>query len=319
MQKKHSVVDYSKYGYFFSIPFIVTFLIFTLYPVLYTLVIGFTDLKGLGNTSMHFLSSDPFANFKEVLSSDLFRLSLANTCRIWIYNFIPQLGLALLLTAWFTDNRLQIKAKAFFKVIFYLPNIITMASIAILFRAFFGYPMGPMNDLVVRFKGAGSEIKFLQDRDTTRNIVAFIQFWMWYGYTMVQLVSGVIGISPDIFEAAEIDGANRVQTFFFITIPNIRTILLFTLVTSLIGGLNMFDIPRLLMNGGPDNATITASLYIYNQAFSGSYRYNQAAAASMIMFVLIIICSAILFYIMRDKDEAALKKLRKMERKAQRG
>ncbi len=146
-----------------------------------------------------------------------------------------------------------------------------------------------------------------------RGSVSFIQFWTWYGYTMIILISGVLGISPEIFESAEVDGANRIQTFFYITIPNLRTILLFTLVTSLIGGLQMFDIPKLFLLGGPDNATLTTSVFIYNQAFSGSYLYNRASAASMIMFVIICAASAILFFAMRDKDEAELEKLTKQQ------
>ena len=121
---------------------------------------------------------------------------------------------------------------------------------------------------------------------------------------MIILISGVLGISLEIFEAAEVDGANGWQTFWYITIPNIRTILLFTLVTSLIGGLNMFDIPKLFMLGGPDNATTTTSVYIYNLAFSGTYQYNRAAAASMIMFVIIVAASMVMFYLMRDRDDA---------------
>ena len=89
--------------------------------------------------------------------------------------------------------------------------------------------------------------------------------------------------------------------------------MLFTLVTSLIGGLNMFDIPKCFLDGGPDSATLTTSVFIYNQAFSGSYIYNKAAAASMIMFAIIVFFSCVLFYILRDKDEAAMKKLKKME------
>lgn len=132
---------------------------------------------------------------------------------------------------------------------------------------------------------------------------------------MIVLISGILGINPEIFEAAEVDGANRVQTFFRITLPNIRTILTYTLITSLIGGLNMFDIPKLFQNGGPDNSTLTTSLFIYNQAFSGSYLYNRAAAASMIMFVVIAILSAITFKLMQDKDEVAERKARKRELK----
>jgi multiple sugar transport system permease protein len=199
-----------------------------------------------------------------------------------------------------------------------MPNIITAATVAILFSALFGYPMGPVNDLVQRFGFSDSPIYFLNDKMTARIIVAFIQFWQWYGYTMIILVSGVLGISPDIFDAADIDGASSFQQFFSITLPNIKTIMLYTLITSLIGGLNMFDIPKLFLLGGPDNATLTASVFIYNQAFAGSYMYARAAAASMIMFVIIVIGSAILFYVMRDKDEVALRKLKKAELKAER-
>ena len=140
---------------------------------------------------------------------------------------------------------------------------------------------------------------------------------MWYGYTMIILISGVLGISPEIFEAAEVDGANGWQTFWQVTIPNIKTILLFTLVTSLIGGLNMFDIPKLFLLGGPDNATLTTGVFIYNQAFSGSYMYNRASAASMLMWILIVAVSAVLFYMLRDRDEAQLRKIERAQIRAQ--
>ena len=181
-----------------------------------------------------------------------------------------------------------------------MPNIITAATIAILFNALLGYPMGPVNDIFMRLGISKEPINFLVDKSVARGTVEFIQFWMWYGYTMIILISGVMGINPELFESAEVDGANRIQTFFYITIPNLKTILLFTLVTSLIGGLQMFDIPKLFLMGGPDNATLTTSVFIYNQAFSGSYMYNRAAAASMIMFVIICAASAVLFFLMRD-------------------
>jgi multiple sugar transport system permease protein len=124
-----------------------------------------------------------------------------------------------------------------------------------------------------------------------------------------------LGISPELFEAAEVDGANQWQTFFRVTLPSIKTILLFTLVTSLIGGLNMFDIPKLFQNGGPNNATLTTSLYIYNKAFQGGYLYGEASAASMIMFFIIVILSSVVFYLLRDKDEVELRKLVKKQEK----
>lgn len=314
--KKKNHLDYSKYGYIFCIPFTVAFLIFSLYPILYTAIIGFTDLKGMGATSFHFLS-DPFKNFRMILNNHSFRVAFGNTFKIWILNFIPQIFLALLLTAWFTDKRNKIKGQGLFKVLFYMPNIITAATVAILFGALLGYPMGPINDLFMQLGINSKPVEFLRNKGVAQGSIAFIQFWMWYGYTMLILISGVLGINPEIFEAAEVDGANRVQTFFMVTLPNIKTILLFTLVTSLIGGLNMFDIPKLfIQSSGPDNATLTTSVFIYNQAFSGSYLYNRASAASMIMFVIICILSGIMFYFMRDKDQEAIDKQIRQQEKA---
>ncbi len=183
-----------------------------------------------------------------------------------------------------------------------MPNIITAATIAILFKSLFDYPVSPVNDILVKVGILKEAHNFLISKGVARGLVAFIQFWMWYGYTMLILISGVLGINPEIFDAAEVDGANRFQVFWHVTIPNIKTILLFTLVTSLIGGLNMFDIPKLFLLGGPDNATLTTSVFIYNQAFSGSYLYNKAAAASMIMFFIIMFFSSILFLLLREKD-----------------
>jgi multiple sugar transport system permease protein len=157
------------------------------------------------------------------------------------------------------------------------------------------------------------------DKLSSQLIVAFIQFWMWYGYTMLVLISGVLGLNPEMYEVSEIDGATGIQQFCFITLPNLRTILLYTLVTSLVGGLGMFDVPRLFNNGGPDQGTLTLSLYVYGQAFSGMYFYNRAAAASMIIFVITAVLSAIIFYLLRDSYEAREKKLaRRARREARR-
>ncbi len=317
MKTKKKNFSYARYGYLFCLPFTIAYLIFSAYPTLYTAIIGFTDLKGIGKTDWHFLER-PFDNFVTVLTSPTFQTAFKNTVFLWVSNFIPQLLLALLLAAWFTDRRFKIPGEGVFKVLFYMPNIITAATIAILFNALFGYPMGPVNDLMTRFGLIDQPYNFLVKKNIAKGVVIFIQTWMWYGYTMVILISGILGISPDIFEAAEVDGATGWQTFWHVTLPNIRTILLFTLVTSLIGGLNMFDIPKLFLMGGPDNATLTTGVFIYNQAFSGSYMYNRAAAASMFMFVIICAVSAFLFFILRDKDEAKLQKIVRQQEKEMR-
>jgi len=309
--KKKKKVSYAKYGYIFSIPFVVAFTLFTLYPIVFTVILGFTDFKGLGNVTYHFLDN-PFQNFQNILSAPTFRTALGNTVMIWGWNFLPQILLALLLAAIFTNTRNKVKGQGFFKVVFYMPNIITAATVAILFAAFFGYPMGPMNDIFTTLKITEQPVDFLMNKWVARGLVSFIQFWMWYGYTMIVLISGILGISPELYEAADIDGATTVQEFFYITLPNLRTVLIFTLITSMIGGLTMFDIPQLLVRkSGPNNATLTTSVFIYNQAFSGSYMYNRASAASIIMFILIGILSIIVFRLMQDKQEEAEKKMLK--------
>ena len=150
--KKKGSISYAKYGYIFSIPFVLSYLIFSLYPTLYTAVIGFTDLRGVGKTSWSFLKGTHFFdNYKTILTLPTFHVALKNTIKLWVCNFIPQMILALLLSAWFTNRRVKVPGEGAFKVLFYMPNIITAATVAILFGALFGYPMGPVNDLLVRF------------------------------------------------------------------------------------------------------------------------------------------------------------------------
>ena len=313
--KKKKAYDYARFGYIFSIPFVLAWLIFQLYPIFYTLLLGFTDLKGAGNTDFNILWSEPFKNFLTVLGNKSFKTAFVNTLIIWGCNFVPQILLALLITAWFTNRRSTIKGQGVYKVMFYLPNIITQATVAMLFAQLFMYPKGVINDLMMQLGIFDKAVDMMRDAHITRGVVIFIQTWMWYGYTAIVLISGVLGISPELFEAAEVDGANQWQTFFRVTLPSIKTILLFTLVTSLIGGLNMFDIPKLFQNGGPNNATLTTSLYIYNKAFQGGYLYGEASAASMIMFFIIVILSSVVFYLLRDKDEVELRKLVKKQEK----
>jgi multiple sugar transport system permease protein len=300
-------INYAKYGYIFSIPFVLTFLVFSLYPLVYTTIIGFTDLRGVMRTSIHILDN-PLQNFQVILKNPTFLKSLSNTFLIWFMNFIPQITLALLLTAWFTNSSIHVKGQGLFKVLIYMPNIITAATLAILFYSLFGYPKGPVNDILQSLGFTEAPKNFHLQKWTARGVVAFIQFWMWYGNTMIVLIAGVLGINPTLFEAAKIDGASSTQIFFRITLPRLKTIVLYTLVTSMIGGLQMFDIPKLFLLGGPDNATLTTSVFIYNQAFSGSYLYNRAAAASMIMFLIIVVLSSILFYLLRDKDAVKMRK-----------
>ena len=316
--KNNKSFSYAKYGYLFSIPFVVVYAIFSLYPTLNTAILGFTDAKGMtGLTQWNFLPKEKiFNNFVQLFKNPMFMMSFKNTLILWVVNFIPQICLALLLTAWFTSRRNELRAQGLFKVIFYMPNIITAASIAILFNKLFAYPIGPVNSLLQSLHIIDEPINFINKVAPTRGIISFIQFWMWYGYTMIILISGVLGINPDLYEAAELDGASNSQMFWKITIPNLKTILLYTMITSMIGGLNMYDIPQLFNKGNPANSTLTTNMYIYNQAFSGSYMYARAAAASMVMFIIIAIASVLVFLAFNDDEGKAKREAKRAARQA---
>ena len=283
---KRKRISYAKYGYIFSIPFIVTYLVFSFYPTIYTAIIGFTNLKGMAKTWKFLAFNKLFDNYKKVFEMATFHTAMQNTVKIWVCNFIPQMILALLLSAWFTNRRVKVPGQGAFKVLFYMPNIITQATVAILFGALFAFPRGPVNDLLKAMHIIDEPIYFMQSKAIARGIIMFIQTWMWYGYTMIIIISGVLGIDPEIFEAADIDGANGWQMFWKITIPSIRTIMLFILIQSLIGGLNMFDIPNLMVpNSGPDDGTLTVAVLINRIAFRGTHLYARASAMSMILFL----------------------------------
>ncbi|MCL1843654.1 MAG: sugar ABC transporter permease [Defluviitaleaceae bacterium] len=318
MKKKTKGVSYSKYGYIFSIPFVVAFCLFTMYPLFRTAFMSFTDFAGVAarQTGEMSILDNPFENYRILLfENELFRTSMSNTFFMWIVNFIPQLFLALLLAAWFTSRRNKFKGQGVFKVLFYMPNIITAGSIAFLFSTLFAH-FGPVNYLLYDLLGLiDGRFQFNQSARASQLIVAFIQFWMWYGYTMLIIIAGILGLNPEMFECSEIDGAGSVKQFFYVTLPNLKTMILFVVVTSIVGGLTMFDVPRLFEDGGPRNATHTLSMFIFNQAFGGRFFLNRAAAASMIVFVIIAILSIGVFYLLRDKDASALKKQQRAQKR----
>ncbi len=248
-----------------------------------------------------------------LLFDAVFWQAFGNTALIFFFNFVPQLFFALVFSIWLTDVSLKIRLGGFFKTIIYLPNIITAASVAVLFASLFGYPSGPVNQFTVQNFGLPEAVNFFRSEIWTRGIVAFIQFWMWYGTTIIVLSAGILGISPSLFESAVVDGATPGQMFWRITLPLLRPIMSFTLVTSLIGGLQMFDIPFLITNrrGDPGGSILTTSIYLYNQAFSSANNYSYAAAISVGMFLLILVLAGILFSMMNDPDEVKARRGKK--------
>lgn len=330
MQKaktKRKTVEYGRYGVYFIIPFFAIFLIFSLWPLIYTIGLGFCEnyTDSMFNTEIgpNFVG---FENIKNALVSkdgvlfDTFTCeSIATTIIMWLMGFIPQMLMALLLAVWFTDTKVKLKAQGAYKVMIFMPNIITAATVSVLFASLLGYPNGPVNQILTSMGWVTKPIEFLQDRWVTRGVIGFINFWMWYGNTMIVLTAGILGISPSLFEAARVDGATSGQIFRQVTLPLLRPIMLFSLVNSAIGGLQMFDIPKLLSASGlgdPDFATRTITMYIRSTAFTGGRNMGMASASSIVLFVVTLFFSLLLFYIMRDKDAIAEKKAEKAAKKA---
>jgi multiple sugar transport system permease protein len=301
----------TKWGYFFVSPFILVFLIFHLYPVIYTFMLSFSDLQGL-RSSFKFTGA---ANFVRLLQDKYFWGAVQNTFIIWTFNFIPQLGIALLVAIWLTDAQLNLRGRSLFRAIIYMPNLLTAASVALLWRSLFAYPAGPLSTLLY-YLGLHEEtmrngqvmyqtFNFFRNVPFTRGLVAFIQWWLWYGHTVIMLMAGITSISPSIFESAVVDGASRGQIARRITLPLLRPMMLYILITSMIGGMQMLDIPFLLtdMQGAPNFKIRTISVYLYNIAFQGRNDYAYAAAISIGVFIITIILALLIFFFLQDRSE----------------
>ena len=324
-QNKIRSISYAKYGYYFILPFFIVYFIFQLVPLLNTFRLY---VYGNGQNEAAFVGLE---NFKVLLfggdsrpemtqHQNLFRV-FGNTLILWFGNFIPQLALSLLLAVWFTDLNLKIKGKTFFKIVMYLPNIVTAASVAALFLMLFSKTeYGPINSWLMSM-GLDKPIDFVRDKWNSRFIIMFAQTWMWFGNTMIMLMAAIMGISPSLFEAADIDGANSRQVFTKITLPLLKPMVIYTMITSMIGGLQMWDLPYLYKEGTTYNrATETIAVYIYNHFHIIPHNYGFSAAASVLLFIVTSALGSICFAMNADpeaKKKKALIKEAKRQAKLQ--
>ena len=321
--RKIRSISYAKYGYLFILPFFIVYAFFQVYPLFNTFYLS--TQKSTTDTGSVVLETVGLDNFKAILfgqgkttddagnviyketrqatavKSDFFRV-MGNTLILWFGNFIPQIIISLLLAAWFTDAYLKVKGKGFFKIVMYMPNIITAASVAALFVMLFSdSQFGAINSMLL--KAGHDTVPFVSGKTQSRVLIMIIQTWMWFGNTTIMLMSGIMGINPSLFEAANIDGASASQQFFLITIPLLKPIMLYTMVTSMIGGLQMFDMPYLYNMGTSQNPyTETIAVFIYNHFHSLKPNYGYSAAASVLLFIVTALLGSICFAVNRDKD-----------------
>ena len=285
----------SKWGIIFIAPYIIVYLFCTALPIIISLYqsLFLNYWKGLVEVGPFFSGLD---NYITLLSDEGLYVYLSNTAIMWVMGFVPQIVLSLTLAAWFSDHRLGLKGIQFFKTVIYFPNLIIAASFASLFFAFFANS-GPVNTLLMDMGIFDEPFMFFSNKWSTRSIVAFMNCTMWFGNTTLLLLAGMLGIDVSLREAAEVDGASSFQVFTKITLPLIRPILLYVIITSLIGGIQMFDVPQILTRGtgDPNRSTMTVLMYLNKHMFSKNY--GISGAFSFILFLVTAMLSLLVFWI----------------------
>ncbi len=332
-KRKKKAVNYARYGYLFIAPFFIVYAVFSLWPLIQTFYYSVFEY-----TTRNLQTTINFAGIKNYLSvlgiaageHSYFLTYLGNTFRMWVFNFVPQICLSLLVAAWLTNRRTRINRGGMYKILVYMPNIITAGSISLLFAALLS-KYGPIMSTLRSIGLIGANADLMASKWGTSLSISFILFWMWYGNTSLLLIAGMMGIDTTLYESAEVDGANGRQQFFRITIPLLRPVLLYTVVTSVIGGLQLYDIPALFnagqgtaYMGGPSDTSTTVTMYIMRLHSSDT---GKASAVSVLLFLITLVISLIFFRVFRDNDaheeakieRQKIKELRKQAKLEQKG
>lgn len=283
------------YGYMFISPFLIVFAIFGLYPILHTIFLSFQSWDGLSRITFVGIK-----NYVRLLKDPVFLQSVWNTIRIWAVNFVFLLFTALFLSGVFSLSK--VKGMKFFRAVFYLPNLITATSVGLLFNLLFAGKSSVVNNLLVRLGVSGAPFDFFNSTVFTSSTVSYIQWWMWFGYTTIIIMAGITTIDTQVYESAKVDGATKIQIYRYITLPLIKPTVIYVTITSVIGGMQIFDIPATLTGGSGDplKSILTVSMYLYNQAFQ-FHNYGYAAAVSVGLFFIIAFLSALSFKAMQRK------------------
>ncbi len=296
--KKSKVVSYTKWGYIFLMPFFLVYTVFNLVPLINTVYRSFFEMymDGFTQVGPNFVG---IQNYLTIFSGDLPRYFL-NTMIMWVIGFVPQILISLLLGVWFADTQIRLKGEQFFKTVIYLPNLIMAATFSMLFYSLFS-TAGPVNGLIAGL--GGTPIKFLETVWGVRGLVGLMNFLMWFGNTTIMLMAGIMGIDTSLFEAANVDGATSGQIFTKITMPLLKPIFIYVFITSMIGGLQMFDVPQILTNGfgNPNRTSMTMIMWLNNFLYSKDY--GRSGALSVVLFVITGILSYIVFRINTKSDE----------------
>lgn len=217
---------------------------------------------------------------------------------------IPQLTVSLVLAVILTNKFL--KGKDFFRAVYFFPNIVTAASLGLLVSLMFDWQTGSVNQLLMSIGFLDQAIDWKNNPLFMQMLVSAILFFQYFGYSMLIYIAGLQGISPEYAEAAKVDGASKTQIFFKITVPLLKPIIIFQVITSLIGGVQIFDQPYMLTegSGSPNHATLTSVMYLYRTAFEQG-RFGYGATIAFCLFVVIVSLSVISYLVSRNRSKIA--------------
>ncbi|NCD19520.1 MAG: sugar ABC transporter permease [Actinobacteria bacterium] len=277
--------------YLFISPFFILFLVVGLFPLGYTAVVSLHDwglIAGRGD----FVG---FQNFVDVLGQPRFYTALRNTFSIFLLSSVPQIIAAIAIAAVLDQN---IRAKTFWRMGVLLPYVVAPVAVSLIFSRLFADQSGMINEILGNF---GIEpIRWHADVLASHVAIASMVNFRWTGYNTLIVLAAMQAIPRDVYEAAIIDGASRLRTFFSVTIPMLRPTIIFVIITSTIGGLQIFDEPRLfdqLGQGGADRQWMTLTMFLYEVGWGPQKSFGRASAVAWLLFLIIIVFGAINFYL----------------------
>ena len=269
--------------YLFIVPFFILFALFMGYPLLYSLALSLYEMRGFQSRIFVGMS-----NFLDLFQDPIFWKSLWNTCYFALGTLTLQLPIALLLALLL--NAKFVKGKNLLRLAFFTPVLVAGVFVAIIFNLVYDQRAGLVNNEFVLF---GKEIGWLSEEKYVMPAVILTGVWQWAGFNMIYFLAGLQGVRQELYEAAAVDGANWWQTFIHVTLPSLRPVIAFVFVVSMIGSLQLFDLPFILTNGGePADAGSTIVMYLYKNGFQ-FMRLGYAAAIGWVLFFIIAIVSIV--------------------------
>ena len=278
------------FPYAMLLPTIVIFAVFMIYPILYSFYLSFTEFTG---GTYEFLG---LRNYIELFNDPVFYKALFNTFFYLIIQVPVMISLALLLAVLVEQK--FVRGKGFFRMATFLPTITSLVAYSLVFKVLFNTNYGLIN-YIVEFFG-GEKIQWIYSAWPARASIIISITWRWVGYNMIILLAGIQAIPTEMYESASLDGASFWQQLFYITIPAIKPIILFTTITSTIGTLQLFDEPYILTQGGPNYATITLGEYLYDNGFT-YLKFGFASALGYVMVIIIGLLSWLQFRVNKEE------------------